>query len=364
MILALEKRKRIAAAIVKPLLGWYDRNARILPWRENVEPYRVWVSEIMLQQTRVEAVKPFYERFLHVLPTVKELATVSEEHLLKLWEGLGYYNRARNLQKAARILVGEYGGFFPRSCEELRKLPGVGEYTAGAIASICFGLPTPAIDGNVLRVFSRLFMDSRDIARPTVKQELSVLLHEVYPVGRCGDFTQSLMELGALICLPAATARCETCPLIDQCLARREGREHVLPHKAAKKKRRQEKLTVLLLGSAGRVAVCKRGEGSVLAGLWEFPNVAGALTEPQVRELLLDWGVQAEELQWVGEARHIFTHVEWDLVVCRVACREREKRFRWVTLAELDEKISLPTAFRKLIPMLSLTSGAESGEDI
>ncbi|MBQ3141261.1 MAG: A/G-specific adenine glycosylase, partial [Clostridia bacterium] len=268
--------------IVQPLLDWYAQNKRVLPWRENTDPYRVWVSEIMLQQTRVEAVIPYYLRFLERFPSVQALADAPEDELLKAWEGLGYYSRARNLQKTARIVCEKFGGRFPSDYEQLLKLPGIGVYTAGAIASIAFEKPTPAVDGNVLRVLSRLTESHDDITEPAVKARFTQLLADVYPSTRRGDFTQSLMELGATVCVPNGPARCGQCPLAQLCKAQLHGIQHLLPVKAPKQTRRSEDKTVLLLRCGQRYAVRRREPDGLLGGLWEFPSLNGTLSAQEV----------------------------------------------------------------------------------
>ncbi|WP_418706515.1 A/G-specific adenine glycosylase, partial [Anaerotruncus massiliensis (ex Liu et al. 2021)] len=261
--------------IVEPLLGWYAENARDLPWRREVTPYRVWISEIMLQQTRVEAVKGYFARFIGALPGPAELAAVDERELLKLWEGLGYYSRARNLQKAARVIMETYGGELPASHEELLTLPGVGPYTAGAVASIAFGLPEPAVDGNVLRVLSRLTADNSDIADPAVKRAAERTVRGIIPAGRAGAFNQALMELGATVCAPNGPPACGRCPLAGLCAAHAAGNETAYPVKAAKKARRVEERTVLLLVRDELLALRRRPAKGLLAGLWELPNLPG-----------------------------------------------------------------------------------------
>ena len=208
--------------IVEPLLAWYEKNRRKLPWRENVSAYRVWVSEIMLQQTRVEAVKPYFARFIDALPDVSDLADCEEEKLLKLWEGLGYYNRVRNMQKAAKTVMEEYGGQLPDDYEKLLSLKGIGSYTAGAIASIAYGIPVPAVDGNVLRIITRLTQDESDIMKQSVKKRVEQALLEVMPQKRAGVFNQALMELGATVCVPNGAPLCEACPWKEFCLAKKK----------------------------------------------------------------------------------------------------------------------------------------------
>ena len=259
------------------LLHWFHANHRILPFRSDPTPYHVWLSEIMLQQTRVSAALPYYERFLTALPDIPALAACEEEKLHKLWEGLGYYSRVRNLQKAAKLVCAQYGGELPADYDALRALPGIGDYTAGAIASISFGLPVPAVDGNVLRVFSRLYNDDRLITDPKVKRAFTARVMEHQPPAAPGDYNQALMELGALVCVPNGAPLCAQCPLAHLCAAYAAGTAITLPRKAAPKARRIEPVTLALVRSPEGVLLQQRPEKGLLAGLWEFPNVEGAL---------------------------------------------------------------------------------------
>lgn len=295
------------------LLGWFAANARDLPWRRTTDPYRIWVSEIMLQQTRVEAVKPYYERFLAAFPTLRDLAAAPEERLLKLWEGLGYYSRARNLQKAARAVVEQYGGKMPADEEKLRKLPGIGDYTAGAIASIAFGIRAPAVDGNVLRVLSRFCGSDADIALPETKKRWNELLRPVIPVD-AGSFNQSLIELGATVCVPNGEPQCARCPLAHWCVALRDGLTDRLPVKAAKKARRIELLTVLLIRDGDRTALHKRAAKGLLAGLYELPNLPGHLSAEELPNRIRGMGFEPLRVTPLESAKHIFTHIEWHMI--------------------------------------------------
>ncbi len=279
--------------MVVPLHLWFGEHARILPWRDNPTPYRVWISEIMLQQTRVEAVKPYYERFMQELPDVKSLAKCEDDRLMKLWEGLGYYNRARNLKVAANQILDDYGGELPAQYEELLKLKGVGHYTAGAISSIAFGQPVPAVDGNVLRVLMRITADDSDIMKQSVKHQveerLSKLMQEneeVVPQ----IFTQALMELGAVVCVPNGTPLCEQCPLSDICEAKRQDRIAELPVKKKAKKRRIEERTVLVIRDGHQYAIHRRADDGLLAGLYELPNYETYLSEEQIIQLVSEQG--------------------------------------------------------------------------
>jgi len=306
------------------LLAWYDANARILPWRETATPYRVWISEIMLQQTRVEAVKPYFERFMNALPTIQDLAEIEEEALLKLWEGLGYYNRARNLQKTAKIVVKEYGGELPPSYEELLKLPGIGSYTAGAVSSIAYGIPVPAVDGNVLRVISRVMASREDILKPSVKKKMEEDLLAVMPQDRPGAFNQALMEIGAMVCVPNGTAKCEVCPLNQICRAMELDIVMELPKKTPKKSRTIEKKTVLVIRSGDKVAISKRDKKGLLAGLYEFPNVDGHLSEQEAIELVKKMSFSPIRIQKLEPSKHIFTHKEWHMIGYVVKIEEAE----------------------------------------
>lgn len=319
-----------------PLLEWFRDNARTLPWRSDPTPYHVWVSEIMLQQTRVAAVLGYYERFLAALPTVKALAECGEDELMKLWQGLGYYSRARNLQKAARRIVEDYNGEFPATYEEIRALPGIGDYTAGAICSIAYGLPVPAVDGNVLRVVTRLTADRRDVTKPQTKADITQALGEVIPLKAPGAFNQALMELGATVCLPNGAPLCERCPAADFCTARREGIALELPVKPPKKERRVEERTVYLIFHKGRMALRQRPKKGLLAGLWEYPNE------------LSPWECPVEgETAFAGVGRHIFTHIEWRMTAYIVTAggEELPEGWVWANREELKGKYALPSAF-------------------
>lgn len=299
--------------IAAPLLAWYDKGRRILPWREEPTPYHVWLSEIMLQQTRVEAVKPYYDRFLQALPDIGSLAAADEERLLKLWEGLGYYNRARNLKKAAQILVSEYGGQMPDDYEKIVSLPGIGSYTAGAISSIAFGKARPAVDGNVLRILSRLRADDRDILNASVKKSVEEELADVMPSDRPGDFNQALMELGAMVCIPNGAPKCDICPWNELCRARAEGRTGAFPQKARKKPRSIEEKTILVIQDAERVALRKRPERGLLAGMYEFPSMEGHCGEERVLAYLRELGLSPLRIRELPPAKHVFTHKEWHM---------------------------------------------------
>ena len=333
--------------IPAPLLSWYHANKRGLPWRENPTPYRVWVSEIMLQQTRVEAVKEYFLRFMAELPTVEALAECEEERLLKLWEGLGYYSRARNLQKAAKKLVSFYGGEFPRDKNALMDLPGIGSYTAGAIASIAFGLPTAAVDGNVFRVAARLEENSTCIADPKYRKYLEETLTAVYPPNECSAFTQSLFELGALICKPQ-NPDCEHCPLKGLCRAYQKGTQALFPVMPEKKAKRRERVYIFLIETPEGICIRRREEG-VLRGLNEFPS-AVVYEGDSPEKVLNEWGMYEFTEIARKNYTHIFTHIRWDITCVWV--RMDGAPFDAYTLEEIEESISLPTAFKQCLGIL------------
>ena len=325
------------------LLPWFDANKRDLPWRQDKEPYHIWLSEIMLQQTRVEAVKGYYARFLAALPTVEALANADEELLLKLWEGLGYYSRVRNLHKAAQVIISDYNGQFPTEYDKVLALPGIGEYTAGAICSIAFEQRTPAVDGNVLRVFARLTADAAPADTPAFKKKAQAALAEIYPE-KAGDFTQALMELGATVCGPNRAPDCEKCPCKGFCLGFATKTAEKLPVKLPKKGRRVEEKTVFVLRCEGQYALVKRQEKGLLAGLWQFPEMPGILELPEALEAL---GENVTEVYRQVEKSHIFTHIAWKMRGFYLETAEKSEKFQWFTPEEIEKNAALPTAFRQ-----------------
>ncbi len=324
--------------IVDPLLDWYTQNKRDLPWRHDPTPYRVWISEIMLQQTRVDPVIPYYLRFMEEIPNVETLAAIPEDRLMKLWEGLGYYSRARNLQKAAIEVVKEK--HFPTDFDGWRALPGIGDYTAGAICSIALGLPTPAVDGNVLRVLSRVIGSYEDIASPSVKRNFTESLRNIYPKDRTSDFTQALMELGAIVCLPNGVPLCASCPLQSLCTARKKNLTDEIPVKTAKKKRKIEKKTVLLLRHGEQIALHRRPENGLLANLWEFPNLPGHLKAKALQEF------RPTKITALPPSTHIFTHIEWQMIGYELFVPELDSNYEWVAIGEALHQKAIPSAFR------------------
>lgn len=338
--------ENILKRLPEALLPWYRENRRDLPWRRDREPYHVWLSEIMLQQTRVEAVKGYYTRFLDALPTIEALSQCDDDLLHKLWEGLGYYSRVRNLKRAAIQVMEAHKGIFPRKYEDVRALPGIGEYTAGAICSICFDQPTPAVDGNVLRVISRLTENDTPIDLPAYKAQVRNALAEIYPV-QAGDFTQALMELGATLCGPNWKPRCEECPCRGFCGAAKHGTAENFPVKLPKREKRVEEKTVFILSCDGRYALEKRPADGLLAGLWQFPNVEIKLETAQALAAVERFGLRPREILRQVERKHIFTHIRWEMRGIYIEVSETAGSYVWLTAEEINASAALPTAFRQ-----------------
>lgn len=342
--------------ITEYLLPWYEEHKRPLPWRRDRLPYHIWVSEIMCQQTRVEAVKAYYLRFLEALPDIEDLAACPEETLQKLWEGLGYYSRARNLQRSARLICRDYCGRFPSTYEEIRALPGIGDYTAAAIASICFGLPAPAVDGNVLRLSARLAASRMDITKEATKREFREALRPLFEGADPGELNQALMELGAMVCLPNRAPDCAACPLRSLC-ASSEGAWREIPVKSPKKTRRTEAHTVFLLGCNGRFALNRRPDSGLLAGLWEFPSLPGRLGAQEALDAAESWGCLPRKILRQTGRTHIFTHITWELTAYLIVCGEHSDAFTWADAAEIRSRYPLPTAFRQFLNDLDEKKG-------
>ncbi|MBQ9149183.1 MAG: A/G-specific adenine glycosylase [Oscillospiraceae bacterium] len=336
----------ILEQLPQALLPWYEENKRDLPWRQDREPYHIWLSEIMLQQTRVEAVKGYYARFLEKLPAIEGLAGCDDDTLHKLWEGLGYYSRVRNLKKAAIRVMEDYGGRFPGEYEDVLSLPGIGDYTAGAICSIAFNRPTPAVDGNVLRVIARITEDDTPIDLPAYKKAVRQRLAAIYPE-QAGDFTQALMELGATLCGPNWKPRCEECPCKDFCGGYRHGTAERFPVKLPKKGRRVEEMTVFIACCDGHYALRKRPDTGLLAGLWEFPHIPGKPDTEVALEAATEMGLRPRELLRSVERKHIFTHIEWQMRGYYLETTDCTEGFVWLTAEEIRRDAALPTAFRQ-----------------
>lgn len=348
-----EKNIELLQQGVQPLLAWYAKGHRDLPWRRNKNPYQIWVSEIMLQQTRVEAVKPYYSRFMEAFPDVNALADADDERLLKYWEGLGYYSRIRNMKKAAVIVRDAYNGRMPDTYKALLELPGIGSYTAGAIASIAYGESVPAVDGNVFRILSRLRMDERNVSLQATRKAIEEELRLVIPDKSAGDFNQALMELGATVCLPTGKPRCEACPWEGICRAHAENRELDFPKKDKKKERVVEEYTVLVLKDGNHVALKKRPEKGLLAGMYELPMLKGHLTNQEVLENLKTIGLAAIRIEVLESAKHIFTHKEWHMIGYAVYVDELEKmnlsqseEVLFVLPEDTEDKYPIPSAFK------------------
>ncbi len=356
---ALKTTDSIYRQLPDTLLPWYEENARELPWRQDTEPYHVWLSEIMLQQTRVEAVRAYYLRFLEQLPGIQALAEAPESQLFKLWEGLGYYNRARNLQKAARVIEAQYGGRFPNRYEEIRALPGIGPYTAGAVASICFNLPYAAVDGNVLRIITRMTENDAPIDHVQTKTEIAAQLEKVYPKKHCGQFTQALMELGATVCTPKSP-KCNACPAKGFCRACANGTVQHYPVKQPKKGKRLEDRTVFLLQCGDSYALTKRTESGLLVGLWQLPNTLGKLDVDQALHAAEAFGVQPVEVLEQLHRVHIFTHIKWQMTCYHILCTKTSSDFVWATTQEIQTNYALPTAFRMFFDLSSENDIAEN----
>lgn len=335
-------KENIFKKLPEALLPWYDRSHRDLPWRGEKDPYRIWLSEIMLQQTRVEAVKGYYARFLDAIPSIEALAEADDELLHKLWQGLGYYSRVRNLKKAAGQIVERHNGVFPKEYRDVLALAGIGAYTAGAVCSIAFDQPTPAVDGNVLRVAARLWDDATPIEG--LKPAVQAALEKIYP-GRAGDFTQALMELGATVCGPNRKPDCENCPCKGFCLGYARGTADALPVRTPKKERKIEEKTVFILSCDGHYALQKRPDKGLLAGLWQFPNVSGKLNMADAVSEVEKMGLKTAEIIKQVERKHIFTHIEWRVSGIYVEVKEQKGEFSWLTVEQINRQAALPTAF-------------------
>lgn len=333
------------------LLGWYQKEARDLPWRHDLNPYKIWISEIMLQQTRVDTVIPYFKRFIAKAPTIKALAEIREDDLLKLWQGLGYYNRAINLKKAAQIIMERFEGHLPYNRKDLESLPGIGAYTSGAIASIAFGQKTPAVDGNVLRVLARITANLNNITDQNGKKQIQEFAKRLLPSEKVGDFNQALIELGAVICLPNGEPKCKECPVNSFCCALQKGIVLKIPVKSNKKKRKIQKKTVLLISWGERFALLKRQDKGLLPNLWELPNMEGHLTEEECKKEIKKLGLILQKITYMKPSKHIFTHLEWQMTGYHIRVREVKKpsSWTWATKAEIIDEYSVPTAFKDFI---------------
>ncbi len=330
--------------IRKPIIKWYQKNKRELSWRKEKNPYHIWISEIMLQQTRIEAVKQYYERFLKQIPTIQNLAEIEEEKLLKLWEGLGYYNRARNLKKAAQVIQEKYKGEMPKHYKELVQLPGIGEYTAGAISSIAYNEQVPAVDGNVLRVVSRVVGSKKDVLESKTKKEFTQKLQEIMPE-QAGDFNEGLMELGELICIPNGNPLCEKCPLQEICVAKCENLTKLIPVRKQKVKRKKEGKTVFLLEFKEKIAIQKREKTGLLANMYQFPSIDKKINKKEIESVLQKWKLKVRQIEEIGTHHHVFSHLEWDMIGYKIQVDCANEEFMWVNKKDIIKKYPIPGAF-------------------
>ncbi|MEG1362687.1 MAG: A/G-specific adenine glycosylase [Lachnospiraceae bacterium] len=355
--------------IIVPLLEWYRENKRALPWRENQDAYGVWVSEIMLQQTRVEAVIPYYKRFMQALPTISSLAECGENQLLKLWEGLGYYNRVRNMQIAARTIEQDYGGVFPGSYEQMIQLKGIGSYTGGAIASIAYGEPVPAVDGNVLRIIARVCGDDWDIAKQATKKRTEGYLREIMPKKMPGDFNQALMELGATVCVPNGEPNCSRCPWNTMCRTHELEAYADYPVKKKPEKRKIEERTVLLIKRGDEILLIKRPEKGLLSGLFEFPNRKGYLSRDEAVEEVRKLCLHPLRIMELADSKHIFSHIEWHMKGYLIRVDDLDcvsQQLLFASVKDVEEKYTIPTAFKRYTAYMKIRLGNErfKGEEI
>ena len=363
-----EHKTEQLTAINEPLLAWYRKSARVLPWREDPSAYHVWVSEIMLQQTRVETVRPYYERFLKALPDVRDLAACPEDSLLKLWEGLGYYSRVRNMQRCAQMIVRDFQGCFPEDEKTLLSLPGIGPYTAGAIASIAFGRPVPAVDGNVMRVISRVTGSRADILLPETRKRIDAALRESLPVHDAGAFNQALMDLGAMICLPGKNAGCAVCPLYDRCVAGRGELTDQIPVRNVRTKKKKQERTVLVIRDGTRTVLVRRAEKGLLAGLYEPPCLDGKAGADEALAYLRSHQLSPLRIRKLPDAGHVFTHLVWEMTGFEILVEDMAESAlpetepprqmpagEWfaVRTGRIGEAYAIPSAYRAYVPYMT-----------
>lgn len=324
------------------VLQWYDTNQRVLPWRESRDPYHIWISEIMLQQTRVETVIPYYYRFIETLPNVQSLAETNDEVLYKLWEGLGYYSRVRNLKKAANQVLTDFEGVIPSDRKSLETLSGIGPYTSGAISSIAFGKKNAAVDGNVLRIFARLYEIHKSIKDLSVKKDIKEKVEKLLPSSRVGDFNQGLMEIGATVCLPNGKPKCVICPLKEICKAYMSDVTDKIPVRLKSKKVPVKKKTVLILRYNDLLAIEKRPDTGLLRSMYQFPMFEGHMKLDDIKKLHID----ASIIKKLQKSTHKFSHLKWDIIAYEISIKNVVDGYNFVTLKDLLHKYSLPSAFK------------------
>lgn len=337
----------------KNVLTWYRENKRQLPWRKDRDPYHVWISEIMLQQTRIEAVIGYYDRFMQEIPTIFALAEIEDEKLLKLWEGLGYYNRARNLKKTAQIIVEKYKGNFPTTYLDLLTLPGIGEYTASAISSICFQEKKATVDGNVLRVYMRYYNKSDNISEEKVRKSVKEELEKILPKNS-GDFNEGMMELGEVICIPNGIPLCKKCPIKQECLARKNNSYLNLPVKNKKKEQKKLYYTVLLFNYREKIAISKRINQSLLNNLWSFPNLEGNYSLSDIKNYLENKDIKYKNIEEAPSYTHTFTHQKWEMKSYKIELENKweEENIIFKDIETIKEEYAIPTAFQPFLKYL------------
>lgn len=335
------------------IVEWYQKNKRDLPWRKDKNPYHIWISEIMLQQTRIEAVIGYYYRFLEKIPDIKTLATIEEKSLLKLWEGLGYYNRARNLKIAAIQIENEYQGKFPTTYEEIMKLKGIGEYTASAISSICYSESQVTIDGNVLRVFTRFYNDQRNIDETRTRKSIREHLQKIIPE-ESGDFNQGLMEIGETICIPNGIPKCNICPLKKDCLANQYNTYQDLPIRKKKTVKKQEDYTILIFQNQDKVAIYQRTKESLLNNLWGFPQLEGLFSMEEIKDYLIKQNIKYQCIQEGIQNIHIFTHKKWNMISYTIKLTKENSlsQYKWEKISEIKKRYAIPTAYKPFLEKL------------
>lgn len=336
------------------LIAWYHQQKRDLPWRQSNNPYHIWISEIMLQQTRIEAVKKYYLRFIKEIPNIETLATIEEDKLLKLWEGLGYYSRARNLQKAAKEIMKTANGKFPTTYIEILKLPGIGTYTASAISSICFNEPQVTIDGNVLRVYTRFYNDYSPIDQPITKTRIQKSLLKIVPK-ESGSFNQALMEIGETICLPNGKPLCSNCPLKQDCLANQKNTIQELPNKSIKQDKKEEKYTVLIYQYQNQLAIYKRTTETLLNNLWAFPTISTHLSLPKLKKYLKENKIIYQEITRGINHTHIFTHKKWLMksYIIKLTTKENLENLSFIPINTIKSEYAIPTAYKSFLNQIS-----------
>ncbi|MCI8347485.1 MAG: A/G-specific adenine glycosylase [Bacilli bacterium] len=340
---------------IHDILDWYQKNKRDLPWRRGCNPYHVWISEVMLQQTRIETVIDYYHRFLQKLPSIESLATVPEEDLFKLWEGLGYYTRAKNLKKSAQIIINQYHGEFPHEYHELITLPGIGDYTASAISSICFQKKKATIDGNVLRVYTRFYNNDLNISLLKTRKEIGKKIEEIIP-NESGDFNQALMEIGEVLCIPNGIPHCNRCPLHSRCLAGKYSNYALFPKRQLKREKKTLEYTIFIFNFENTYAISKRNNEGILHQLWQFPNVEGTLTKTQVEAYLNSKRISYSKIKEFITYTHVFTHQKWKMISYYIELGKPigNNQMLFLSIDKIIKDYAIPTAFQPFLKKLQI----------